>query len=162
MPTPCRRLAKATAALLVLLAAAAEAAGLELSDQGASSAAAATAPALPEPTAPPPSHHQAYASLLYGDDFLTGLRVLGQSLRETNTNRWGQACLSSSSGWASCSLGAAPPGPHTAAAPCCCRDLVALATRDVSDASVQKLTGGEGAACPAAVRSEYAQLLRLS
>ncbi|PRW56905.1 phosphoglucomutase PGM3 isoform B [Chlorella sorokiniana] len=30
---------------------------------------------------------QAYATLLYGDDFLLGVRVLGQSLRETDTDR---------------------------------------------------------------------------
>lgn len=30
---------------------------------------------------------QAYVSLLYGDDFVFGLRVLGQSLRETGTKR---------------------------------------------------------------------------
>lgn len=30
---------------------------------------------------------QAYVSLLYGDAFLAGIRVLGQSLRETRTER---------------------------------------------------------------------------
>lgn len=30
---------------------------------------------------------QAYATLLYGDAFLLGVRVLGQSLRETGTDR---------------------------------------------------------------------------
>lgn len=30
---------------------------------------------------------EAYATLLYSDDFLLGVRVLGQSLRETGTTR---------------------------------------------------------------------------
>lgn len=34
-----------------------------------------------------PAPAQAYASLLYSDDFLLGIRVLGQSLRETGTTR---------------------------------------------------------------------------
>jgi hypothetical protein len=29
------------------------------------------------------ANKEAYVSLLYGDDFLTGIRVLGQSLKET-------------------------------------------------------------------------------
>jgi hypothetical protein len=29
------------------------------------------------------ANREAYVSLLYGDDFLTGIRVLGQSLKET-------------------------------------------------------------------------------
>ena len=34
-----------------------------------------------------PAPAQAYASLLYSDNFLLGIRVLGQSLRETGTTR---------------------------------------------------------------------------
>lgn len=34
-----------------------------------------------------PGHSQAYVSLLYSDSFVLGLRVLGQSLRETGTER---------------------------------------------------------------------------
>ena len=30
---------------------------------------------------------EAYVTLLYGEDFLLGVRVLGQSLRETGTTR---------------------------------------------------------------------------
>jgi hypothetical protein len=33
------------------------------------------------------NHTQAYVTLLYGDDFLLGVRVLGQSLKDTGTNR---------------------------------------------------------------------------
>ena len=45
----------------------------------------------------PAPYKQAYASLLYSDDFLVGIRVLGQSLRETGTTRRAAA--------------AAPPAP---------------------------------------------------
>ncbi|CAD7702913.1 unnamed protein product [Ostreobium quekettii] len=34
-----------------------------------------------------PGSREAYATLLYGDDFMLGVRVLGQSMRETNTDR---------------------------------------------------------------------------
>lgn len=34
------------------------------------------------------SGREAYVTLLYGEDFLLGVRVLGQSLRETGTTRW--------------------------------------------------------------------------
>lgn len=40
------------------------------------------------PTAPLPGHSQAFVTLLYNDDFVNGLRVLGQSLRETRTERF--------------------------------------------------------------------------
>ena len=35
-----------------------------------------------------PGYAQAYVSLLYSDSFVLGLRVLGQSLRETGTERY--------------------------------------------------------------------------
>lgn len=61
-----------TACLLVLLAR-----GLVIS--------AETVPA----TAPQPRvrSKEAYVTLLYGDDFLLGVRVLGQSLRQSATTR---------------------------------------------------------------------------
>jgi hypothetical protein len=36
----------------------------------------------------PPASDEAYATLLYGDSFLLGVRVLGQSIRETQTKRY--------------------------------------------------------------------------
>lgn len=50
---------------------------------GCAPAAAAAAAAPAAGTAP----RQAYVSLLYSDSFLLGLRVLGQSLRESGTTR---------------------------------------------------------------------------
>lgn len=40
-----------------------------------------------------PTSSEAYVTLVYGDDFVLGARVLGQSLRETGTARY--AVLSS-------------------------------------------------------------------
>jgi len=37
---------------------------------------------------PSAQHSQAYASLIYDDSFLLGLRVLGKSLQDTATQRW--------------------------------------------------------------------------
>jgi hypothetical protein len=45
-----------------------------------------SASAVPEPSKA--GSKEAYVSLLYGDAFLTGMRVLGRSLRETGTRRW--------------------------------------------------------------------------
>lgn len=43
--------------------------------------------------APAPARSsEAYATLLYGDAFLLGVRVLGQSLRETGTTRCILSC----------------------------------------------------------------------
>ena len=50
---------------------------------GSAAAAAAAAPAAGSTESP----KQAYVSLLYSDSFLLGLRVLGQSLRESGTTR---------------------------------------------------------------------------
>lgn len=38
-------------------------------------------------TAAKPKSNEAYATLVYGDDFVLGARVLGQSLRESGTTR---------------------------------------------------------------------------
>ena len=54
-------------------------------------AAAVSAAAAGSPAALPSNHlNQAWVSLLYGDQFLLGLRVLGQSLRDTGTTRCGR------------------------------------------------------------------------
>lgn len=37
--------------------------------------------------APKQNSTQAYVTLLYGDDFLLGVRVLGQSLKDSGTDR---------------------------------------------------------------------------
>lgn len=103
-----RRAARAARALRLCLALAAciiGAAGRAVpGDQGGGSAAAAADTAAVTPPARSATlataaaqaaavqygqhaGRQAYASLLYGDEFLTGLRVLGQSLRDTGTER---------------------------------------------------------------------------
>jgi hypothetical protein len=37
----------------------------------------------------PPRSREAYVTLVYDESFLLGARVLGQSLRESGTSRWG-------------------------------------------------------------------------
>lgn len=98
-PGSALRALSALAVAACILGAAGRAAPHEIG--GGSGAAAAVAeagasstppplPALPSPAASQQQRHagrQAYASLLYGDEFMTGLRVLGQSLRDTGTER---------------------------------------------------------------------------
>lgn len=43
--------------------------------------------ALAEDALSPRIRSQAYVTLLYGEDFLLGVRVLGESLRKTGTTR---------------------------------------------------------------------------
>ena len=66
-------------ALSVLLLSSSAAAARDLGPSDAGSSA-------PQATLPP-GHRQAYASLIYHDSFLLGLRVLGQSLRDSGTER---------------------------------------------------------------------------
>lgn len=108
------------------------------------------------------SHHQAYATLLYGDDFLLGVRVLGQSLRETGTDRCAGRLRGSCRMWLRPWTPARPSGVLRrcltpplllfeilpAAVPTS-RDLVALVTEDVSDSAVMTLMLGERGRPPA-------------
>lgn len=59
----------------------------------------ATSVVLADDAANPRIRSQAYVTLLYGEDFLLGVRVLGESLRRTGTTRYVQVHMHLCGGW---------------------------------------------------------------